>query len=204
MLEAIRWHTLGSAHWGRTGKALYMADFLGPGRPFLEADRAFLAAHATTDFDAVFRQVVRTRIEWTVREGKMLFPETADLWNTRPMTSRADCLIGAVLVAVGWRRRRDLDGTDPTDAGAGRPLARLVAKKDSHGAAQRTGARRNHQRDEDPRPRATRDATPARPRIRCRDLYDEPTGHRAHGRARPIESPGMGAARRPGVAAGRV
>ena len=66
----------------RTGKALYMADFLEPGRPFLQADRAFLAAHATTDFDGVFRQVVRTRIEWTVREGKMLFPETADLWNS--------------------------------------------------------------------------------------------------------------------------
>jgi HD superfamily phosphohydrolase YqeK len=82
VLEAIRWHTLGSAHWGRTGKALYMADFLEPGRPFLQADRAFLAAHAVTDFDGVFRQVVRTRIEWTVREGKMLFPETADLWNS--------------------------------------------------------------------------------------------------------------------------
>jgi 2-amino-4-hydroxy-6-hydroxymethyldihydropteridine diphosphokinase len=82
VLEAIRWHTLGSANWGRTGKALYMADFLEPGRPFSRADRAFLAAHAMTDFDGVFRQVVRTRIEWTVREGKMLFPETADLWNS--------------------------------------------------------------------------------------------------------------------------
>lgn len=82
VLEAIRWHTLGSAGWGRTGKALYMADFLEPGRPFLRADRAFLAAHVTADFDGVFRQVVRTRIEWTVREGKMLFPETAALWNS--------------------------------------------------------------------------------------------------------------------------
>ena len=82
VLEAIRWHTLGSAHWNRTGKALYMADFLEPGRPFSRADRAFLAAHATADFDGVFRQVVRARIEWTVREGKMLFPETAALWNS--------------------------------------------------------------------------------------------------------------------------
>jgi HD superfamily phosphohydrolase YqeK len=82
VLDAIRWHTLGSARWDRTGKALYMADFLEPGRPFSRVDRAFLAAHAMTDFDGVFRQVVRTRIEWTVREGKMLFPETADLWNS--------------------------------------------------------------------------------------------------------------------------
>jgi 2-amino-4-hydroxy-6-hydroxymethyldihydropteridine diphosphokinase len=82
LLDAIRWHTLGSATWGRTGKALYMADFLEPGRPFSRADRAFLAAHVTADFDGVFRQVVRARIEWTVREGKMLYPETADLWNS--------------------------------------------------------------------------------------------------------------------------
>jgi 2-amino-4-hydroxy-6-hydroxymethyldihydropteridine diphosphokinase len=82
VLEAIRWHTLGSPTWSRTGKALYMADFLEPGRPFLRADRAFLAEHVVADFDGVFRQVVRVRIEWTVREGKMLFPETADLWNS--------------------------------------------------------------------------------------------------------------------------
>ena len=81
VLDAVRWHTIGYAGWGRVGRALYMADFLEPGRPFSRADRAFLAAHATSDFDGVFRQVVRTRIEWTVREGKMLFPETADLWN---------------------------------------------------------------------------------------------------------------------------
>lgn len=81
VLDAIRWHTLGSASWDRTGRALYMADFLEPGRPFSRADRAFLAGHVMTDFDGVFRQVVRARIEWTVREGKMLYPETADLWN---------------------------------------------------------------------------------------------------------------------------
>ena len=82
VLEAIRWHTLGSAYRDRCGRALYMADFLEPGRPFSRADRAFLAAHAPQDFDGVFRQVVRARIEWTVREGKSLYPETAALWNS--------------------------------------------------------------------------------------------------------------------------
>ena len=42
---------------------------------------AFLADHLIHDFDGVFRQVVRMRIEWNVREGKSLFPETVDLWN---------------------------------------------------------------------------------------------------------------------------
>ena len=31
--------------------------------------------------DGVFRQVVRMRLEWTLREGKELFPEAVDLWN---------------------------------------------------------------------------------------------------------------------------
>lgn len=81
LLEAIRWHTLGNPEWGRVGRALFMADYLEPGRPFSQADRAFLASHVPLDFDGVFRQVVRTRIEWTLREGKTIFPETAALWN---------------------------------------------------------------------------------------------------------------------------
>jgi HD superfamily phosphohydrolase YqeK len=81
VLDAVRWHTVGHAGWDRTGRALYMADFLEPGRQFARADRAFLADHLVHDFDGVFRQVVRMRIEWTVREGKALFPETVALWN---------------------------------------------------------------------------------------------------------------------------
>lgn len=81
VLEAVRWHTVGHGAWARTGRALYMADFLEPGRGFLHADRAFLAQHLPVDFDGVFRQVVRMRLEWTLREGKGLFPEAVDLWN---------------------------------------------------------------------------------------------------------------------------
>ncbi|MCU0635889.1 MAG: hypothetical protein MUE41_13525 [Gemmatimonadaceae bacterium] len=44
VLEAIRWHTTGSASWARTGQALYMADFLEPGRSFAREDRAYLPA----------------------------------------------------------------------------------------------------------------------------------------------------------------
>jgi len=82
VLEAVRWHTFGHADWSRTGRALYMADFLEPGRQFMQADRAFLASIVPDAFDAVFRQVVRMRIEWTVREGKALAVETVGLWNS--------------------------------------------------------------------------------------------------------------------------
>jgi HD superfamily phosphohydrolase YqeK len=81
VLEAIRWHTIGHAHWTRTGQALYMADFLEPGRPFAQEERAALAARASRDFAQVLREVVKARIEWTLREGKPIFGETVALWN---------------------------------------------------------------------------------------------------------------------------
>jgi 2-amino-4-hydroxy-6-hydroxymethyldihydropteridine diphosphokinase len=81
VLAAIRYHTVGSPDWDRTGRALYMADFLEPGRNFARKDRAFLAAQVPHDFDGVFRQVLRARLEHALREGYTLFPETVSLWN---------------------------------------------------------------------------------------------------------------------------
>jgi len=81
VLNAIRFHTVGSPDWDRTGKALYMADFLEPGRGFARRDRAFLATQVPHDFDGVFRQVLRARLEYALREGYTLFPETVALWN---------------------------------------------------------------------------------------------------------------------------
>jgi HD superfamily phosphohydrolase YqeK len=82
VLDAVRWHTIGNKQWDRTGKALYMADFLEPGRKFAEAERNYLARQVPHDFDGTFRQVVRLRLEWTLREGKPLFLETVELWNS--------------------------------------------------------------------------------------------------------------------------
>ena len=82
VLDAIRYHTIGSPAWDRTGKALYMADYLEPGRKFSREDRFFLAAQVPHSFDAVFRQVVRFRLDWSVREGNHIFPETVALWNS--------------------------------------------------------------------------------------------------------------------------
>jgi 2-amino-4-hydroxy-6-hydroxymethyldihydropteridine diphosphokinase len=82
LLDAVRYHTIGSVNWGRLGRALYMADYLEPGRKFSRADRAYLAAQAPHDFDATFRQVVRARLEWSLREGMRLYPEAVVLWNS--------------------------------------------------------------------------------------------------------------------------
>jgi 2-amino-4-hydroxy-6-hydroxymethyldihydropteridine diphosphokinase len=82
VLDAVRYHTVGSPAWGRLGRALYMADYLEPGRKFSRADRAYLASQVPHDFDATFRQVLRARLEWSLREGQQLFPEAIALWNT--------------------------------------------------------------------------------------------------------------------------
>lgn len=81
VLDAIRFHTVGNAEWTRTGRALYLADFLEPGRAFLRSKRARVAARVPREFDAAFREVVQTRIELALREGGTLFPETVALWN---------------------------------------------------------------------------------------------------------------------------
>ncbi len=82
VLDAIRWHTLGNSRWDRTGQALFMADFLEPGRKFMVSERAWLAQMVPDDFSGVFRQVVKCRLEWSLREAKELHAETVALWNS--------------------------------------------------------------------------------------------------------------------------
>lgn len=82
VLEAIRWHTTGRCGWHRTAQALYMADFLEPGRPFDREFRAALAAQAPSAWDATLREVVRARLIWGLRDGKPLRNESVALWNS--------------------------------------------------------------------------------------------------------------------------
>lgn len=81
VLDAVRFHTVGCAEWTRTGRALYLADFLEPGRNFFKSERAFIARVVPHDFDAAFRQGVRLRIEWALRQNGELFPSAVALWN---------------------------------------------------------------------------------------------------------------------------
>lgn len=81
VLDAVRWHTVGSASWTRVGRALYLADYLEPGRKFARGERAFLASTVPRDFDGAFRQVVRLRLDASLRDGRPLHPQTVALWN---------------------------------------------------------------------------------------------------------------------------
>ncbi len=86
VLDAVRYHTIGYAGWDDVGRMLYLADFLEPGRDFDPDGRRALAARVSRERDAVLREVARRRIEWVLRSGWPLLPDTVAFWNA--VTSR--------------------------------------------------------------------------------------------------------------------
>ncbi|HEU4885963.1 MAG TPA: HD domain-containing protein [Longimicrobium sp.] len=81
LLEAIRYHTLGSARFGRLGRALYLADFLEPGRRYEPEWTAALRARMPHEFDDVLREVVEARVRHVSESGSTLHPETRALYE---------------------------------------------------------------------------------------------------------------------------
>ena len=79
LLDAIRYHSIGWKNWERVGKALYMADYLEPGRTFDMEERALLALRVPRDFEGIFREVVRTRMSYAMQNGFTKFPESVEL-----------------------------------------------------------------------------------------------------------------------------
>jgi HD superfamily phosphohydrolase YqeK len=86
VLDAVRYHTIGYAGWDDVGRMLYLADFLEPGRDFDPDGRRALAERVPGERDAVVREVARRRIEWVLRSGWPLHPDTVAFWNA--VTSR--------------------------------------------------------------------------------------------------------------------
>ncbi len=82
VLDAVRFHSVGSADWDRAGQVLYCADFLEPGRRFDQADRAALAERLPTDFNAVYFEVLQRRLAYLIRSGWTLPDSTVRLWNS--------------------------------------------------------------------------------------------------------------------------
>lgn len=81
LCDAVRYHTLGWAGFGRLGKALYLADFLEPARDFEREWRASLAARMPAEMDEVLVEVLGARIRNLVDRRKPVSPETADFWS---------------------------------------------------------------------------------------------------------------------------
>lgn len=79
--DAVRYHTVGHARLDRLGRALYLADFLEPGRDFSPEWRAELRARMPGELDAVLRDVVAARIRHLLDSRKPIRPETAGFWS---------------------------------------------------------------------------------------------------------------------------
>ena len=82
VLDAVRYHSLGLAEWDMVGRILYCADFLDPGRPFNQQERAELAERLPEDPAGVLREVARSRITHIVRSGWPLPEPTVRFWNS--------------------------------------------------------------------------------------------------------------------------
>jgi HD superfamily phosphohydrolase YqeK len=87
VLNAVRFHSVGYAGWDAVGRMLYLADYLEPGRKFRNEERQQMAVRVPTEVDRVLREVATERLEWIVRSGWPLFPETVDFWNALPRGS---------------------------------------------------------------------------------------------------------------------
>lgn len=81
LLDAIRYHTLGSARFGTLGRALYLADFLEPGRRYEPEWTAALRGRMPHDLTGVLREVVEARVRHVTESGSILHPETRALYE---------------------------------------------------------------------------------------------------------------------------
>ncbi|HLU24859.1 MAG TPA: HD domain-containing protein [Longimicrobiales bacterium] len=85
LLRAIAYHTIGHPSLDRLGRALYLADFLEPGRTFDPGGRAALRARMPEAMDAVLATVVERRIAYLLVGRRRLRLETIQFWNELPV-----------------------------------------------------------------------------------------------------------------------
>ncbi len=81
VLDAIRYHSVGFRDWDETGKMLFMADYLEPGRDFDRDVRKALARKVPADPDEVLLEVTRRRMRWVLDSNWPLLPESVEFWN---------------------------------------------------------------------------------------------------------------------------
>ena len=81
VLTAITYHTVGHPSLDRAGRALYLADFLEPGRNFDPIGRATWRARMPYDLDNVLCEVLAARIQHMIASHRPMRSETLAFWN---------------------------------------------------------------------------------------------------------------------------
>ncbi|TBR21684.1 hypothetical protein EPO15_09650 [bacterium] len=79
VLSAVRKHTLGDAVMSPLDRLLYAADACSADRTFPEAVRIRRASRQ--DLDAGYREAMRVKLDYVLREGAWLHPGAAAAWN---------------------------------------------------------------------------------------------------------------------------
>lgn len=85
VLLAVRHHPTGHHAWGDVGRALYVADFCEPTRAFaasLRTDRLVArAAAGSSSLASAALEVLRLRLERSIRDGRPVHPDSVRTWN---------------------------------------------------------------------------------------------------------------------------
>lgn len=81
LLRAIAWHPIGHPDMDRLGRALYLADYLEPGRTHAPERAAAWRERVPVQLDAVLREVAAERIAYALRCGRRLLEPTVRFWN---------------------------------------------------------------------------------------------------------------------------
>lgn len=81
LLMAIAWHTLGHPQLHRLGRALYLADYLEPGRKWAADTAAQWRARMPADMGAVTVELAAQRIAYSLRRQRPLLAPTVGFWN---------------------------------------------------------------------------------------------------------------------------
>jgi 2-amino-4-hydroxy-6-hydroxymethyldihydropteridine diphosphokinase len=81
-LRAVAYHTVGHPDLDDLGRALFIADYIEPGRRYEPQRLATLRARMPAARDQVLRDVLRSRIDRLLRDGRPMRAETVAFWNT--------------------------------------------------------------------------------------------------------------------------
>jgi predicted HD superfamily hydrolase involved in NAD metabolism len=80
-LRAVAYHTIGHPDLDALGRALFIADYIEPGRRYDPEGLAVLRARMPAARDTVLRDVLRARLDRLLREGRPMRAETVAFWN---------------------------------------------------------------------------------------------------------------------------
>jgi HD superfamily phosphohydrolase YqeK len=81
LLRAVAFHTLGHPELDTLGRALFIADYIEPGRTYEPARLAVLRARMPAASQDVLREVLSARIARLLTEGRPIRSETTAFWN---------------------------------------------------------------------------------------------------------------------------